>query len=140
MYGHTPPICRSIEHDEQATHRHWSPTEPVEHELAGETALHVESADRVVDGGQLRLDLDDQRDPVRWPKRQDVDGAALAKLRKRDLDVHVPSFAKELVCDLTDDGRVALVEQAIDLAAAPRDDPIETSVDRREGPAEDADR
>ncbi len=100
----------------------------------------MEPPDLVVDGGQLRLDLDDQREAVGWSKRQDVDRATLAEFSELDLDVCLPASANELVRDLTDKERVPFIEQPIDLAASPRDCAFEAGVDRREGTPEHPDR
>lgn len=140
MGAHTSPVRGHVEDDEHPTHGFCSHVKPIEQDLPSEPTLDVETADRVVDGRQLGLDLDDDTDRAGRLKRKDVDRSTLAELGERDLDLDQPAEADQLVCCLTDKQRVALVQQTIDLAAPPRNHRVKARVDGCECRAERANR
>ena len=68
MRADTPSVRRCVEHDEESTHAPGPPPEPIEDDLRRQTVLHVDATDRIVDRGQLGLDLNDERDACLWAR------------------------------------------------------------------------
>lgn len=140
MALHSAPVFRSFEKDDEATDRFRPETRTIEHDLCGQAVLDAESAQRLLDGGQLRLDLHDQRDAIGRADRENVDRAAIAVVIERDLDIHIPAEPSQERGGRADETRVVLVEQSVDRAITPADDAViprlyrhEHRSDRREG-------
>jgi hypothetical protein len=53
--------------------------DPLERDDRCQAPLHIMAAQRLLDRGDLALDLDDQHGPRRRVPREDVDGAAFAE-------------------------------------------------------------
>jgi len=140
MGSNAPPIRGAIENHDQAADGGRSPIEPCEDELGAQPLFDVEAANGVVDGGQLGLDLDDEGDPACRTERKDVDRAALAEFRERNLQVGIPPAVGECVRRPADQRGVLLVEQPIDLPATPRNESLEAGIDRGERSPERVDR
>ena len=140
MRRNTSPIRRQVEHNEHSTDGPCSDIEPIEDDPLPKATLHVQAPNRVVDGRQLRLDLDHEGDAAGRLQPKNVDRSTLAILGERDLDVDIPAQANELICHMADEGRVTFIEQPVDLSAAPRNQGVEAGVDRGERAPEDSDR
>lgn len=120
MRGHATPVGRAIENNEHSADRVRLPSEPILDDLRGQATLYVEPANGIVDCRELCLDLDDHDDPACGPNAKDVDGPALTEFRECDLDLEdLPTWLSELAGGHPDQNRVTLIEQPIDLPAAP---------------------
>ncbi len=93
MPGYTPTVRRSVEDDQQAADRDGLPIEAVVNQLRGEAAFHIEPADRVIDGRELSLDLNDQGRAARALNREDVNRSSLPEFGVSDLDLDLPTQA-----------------------------------------------
>jgi hypothetical protein len=124
------------DHPNRRRHPHADIPATFPRDLVGQSPLSIDRADQLVDVGDLGLQLDhEQSSPGRMP-RQDVDDPALAVNRKRDLRFGQPAGQpRETPGDLLVQGRVAGVQQPVQVAAAPAGHEIDTNIERlRDGP------
>jgi hypothetical protein len=88
----------------------------IRRDLPGEPHLPVEHHERVLDVDELRLELDDEQRARRRVPGKDVDRAALAEGRERDLRRHHPlGHLEELARDRLVHRRVTGTGQAVQL-------------------------
>ena len=130
--GHAASRCRRVKYDKEPRHDDWPPTKAICDDSRGETILYIEPADRVVDGRELGLDLNDQCEALVGSKREEIDASALGEYREGHLSRDLPTEVREVVGNLAQEERVPFIQQAVDLPAPPADQPFVPSVDRRE--------
>lgn len=135
-----PAVRRRILDHEKAGDGDGSEPEPLVDDGGGQARLDVDATDGVVDGGELGLDLHDERDAEVSTEPEDVDRATLPELVERDLHVDLPALADEPPGVCAHQPGVALVDEAVDGAATPRDRSLEARIDDREDVPDDAHR
>jgi hypothetical protein len=144
--GKHPP--ERIGRDQQATQAHrvgnnkdsrhggWRPTNSGANDRWGQSRLLIELPARRLARRDRGLDLDDDgREPIR-PKPQQVDGAALSARAVGHLQDDFPAETLEAPGCVRHERGVLLIEQPIDLGAAPRRDQLEPRFEGREDPTQ----
>ncbi len=124
-------VGRGLEEHDHSPDGGGPPTEAIEHDPWSQPLFDIEAANRVIDRGELRLHLDDQRRGVRRAGRQNVDRPTIAVFVERDLYIDVPAGALESSTNCADELGVALVEQSIDRATSPREPALVARLDDR---------
>ena len=108
-----------------------SPAEPLEADAAGQPHLGIVSAERLLDRGQLGLELDDQQRPRARVPREQIDRAALAIHREGHLGRDLPARRLQHSSRRFSEACMPGVEEAVEVAAAP---PHEQDEIRVQGP------
>ena len=126
------PGGRRIEDHEEPRNGSRRHLEPLADNPLTQPHLGVESAQRLLNGRQLGLHLDDDRHTGSALNSQQVDRAALSELRERDLGGYLPAQRLELPADLADQRSVPFVEQAVECPGAPSHFSLERGVERGE--------
>jgi hypothetical protein len=129
MRSHAAPI--GIAGGHHKPHPNGScPPPTLEGDLRGEPAFAVERAHQLIHVGDVRLDLDDQHGTTARVPGKDVDDSALAEDGERDLRLGHPA---RQVCEQSREflvhGRVARVQQAVEIAGAPAWSEIDPNVE-----------
>lgn len=104
-----------------------------------ETHLSVECGEHALDVRDHGLHLDDQDRRRTGMPSEDVDGAAFAGDRERDLGRDLPAPTSQKSHDLFDQSRMVRVEQTIQGFAVPVEPDLETSAKRLGNPVESSD-
>lgn len=124
---------------EQPRDGEWMPTEALVGDACPEAALRVVPAQSLLDGRDLRLDLDDQDGRRRPVPSKRIDGAAVAVPSERHLKTDLPAPALEQRGQASYQTRMTLVEESIELAAPPPDVQDKLRVECAEDATEHAD-
>jgi hypothetical protein len=136
MGSHSAAVRHRLAHHNPHTHRIRIPAA-----LAGDaprqSAISVYLRKQLMHVDELRLELDNQQGPATLMERQDVDHAPLPEHSERHLGGHYPiRQAAEDAGQALAHGRVAAVEQAIQIAATPTrnevDANLEDTADRKQ--------
>jgi len=124
-------VGRGLEENDHTPDGRRPPSEAIEDDPRNQPLLDIEPSDRVIDGGELGLHLNHQRCPVVRAGGEDIDRSAVAEFVEGHLDLDVPSSNLEPPAYRPDQRCVALIEQAVDRAASPREHAFVPCLDRR---------
>ena len=119
MAGDPAPCCRLVRQHEDPGDDEGLPAETLARGAPGQPDLLIVSPIRLLEGGQRRLDLDDQEHAADGEPAKDVDRPPLAELRVADLDGRVPPEPRQTRDRCFDESCVALVHEPIELTSAP---------------------
>ena len=119
MSGDAATWRRPFRQNQQSGNGPRPPAEAIGGDSGGQSRLRVVPPERLFDGDELRLHLDDEhRRGIRAPPEQ-VNRAALKPDGVGDLDLDRPSGGAEQVRGRADQSSVRLVEQAVEVPASP---------------------
>jgi hypothetical protein len=116
------------------------PAESFEGNARCQAHLHVVTAQRFLDGRQLRLELNyEERSRPRVPSEQ-VDRSAFSEDRECDLRHDDPARVLEIAHHPGAQAGVSLIEQSVEVSSTPADDHNDICIERREESADGAER
>lgn len=119
MSSHPASGGARVGQDEEARDEARIPAESLLGDSGRQARFRVMAPERLLDGGELRLHLDDKEDPRPGMPRQDVDGAALAEDRIGHLGLDDPAGSLEHADRRPHERRVPLVREPVELPASP---------------------
>ncbi len=140
MSKHLTPRRGLVGQDQKSRGCGSGPTEPFLGNPMGQTYLFVVPTERLLDRGQLGLDLDhDQR--AGWPmEAENIDRPALAVDGIRDFDRRLPRVRAKCCHRFPNQLGVAFVQRAVEAAASPTDIEFAASVEGRDDAPDPAQR
>lgn len=121
MVGHSSACRGGFRQDQRARDDVRAPAQQRTRDRRGNPHLHVEPAEGLLDGGELRLHLDDQDNAGRLVPRKKVKRPPVAGLGERHLGTHPPARGGEHTRDVLDEFGMTLVDQPVERAAAPEE-------------------
>ena len=122
MTGDLAPLSGKGRQDEEpADGSRRRPAETIASDLGRQSLFGIVPAERLFHRGEFRLHLDDQQRTRRWMPRENIDRTTLPADGKRDFRLDLPTEFGQQPDDPPDDGRMSLVQQAVDLTATKSD-------------------
>jgi hypothetical protein len=120
--AHPTPFRRGIWKDQQSSDGPRPLAKPSRGDRVNRQAnLLVELAEGCLDGDQLRLGLDHQRDPGWRPPGKDVDRSSLSKRGVRHFHLHLPAERPQELDRNPDQPRMPSIEKPVQVSTTPGD-------------------
>jgi hypothetical protein len=116
-----------------------SPLEAILCDRPSESDLLVVLSQRGFDRAELGLHLTDEEVSGRLLERHHVHGAALTEVRVADLGRHLPAVARKPIANRPDKRSMPLIDQTVELAAAPAEQDEDVGIERRRHAADASD-
>lgn len=137
--GNPPARCRRVADDKKPRDTAAGPT-AFASDLGSKSSLAIEPVQRRLRVRHDRLHLDDEHDSCQSMEGQDVDRAALAPDRERDLDGHLPAGRTKEKHRRIDEPSVRLIEQSVECLPIPSKADVDGGTNRRRDRPERSDR